>query len=346
MKADRAPVEAADHLFLPMIHRAELAGFVRLDLKPSGERYRPDERDVLAWAVHQIGLDLYALKVEAHGTTGANARRTTRLRRQIGAEIRISQAPENGEGGIMTRWWRGIAAIAAGVLLVVVLLWWFAGGFILHRALGRPGWPEMSTTDFRLSHAMRTAWQTPVPAVHPGAFSWRTLAPGYDIAELPVLTAREEIDRIYLVRIDPVRYAFSVHTRPVHPYTVGGWEKALPDAALIVNGSSSSPPAMGRITPLLSEGRLLGPKVYDASAGAFVANDAGAAVVDLRDGSGWPAAFAGARNAMVAYPLLIGSDGQSHVTRPEPLAGQPHLGGAGRRRAHCHRLDPGSLLFA
>ncbi len=65
MKADHAPVEVADHLDLPMIHRGELTGFVRLGLKPSGESYRPDEREVLAWAAHQVGLDLYALKVEA-----------------------------------------------------------------------------------------------------------------------------------------------------------------------------------------------------------------------------------------------------------------------------------------
>jgi hypothetical protein len=36
-------------------------------------------------------------------------------------------------------------------------------------------------------------------------------------------------------------------------------------------------------------------------------------VVDLTGGGGWEAAFAGAANAMVAYPLLIGEDGQSHV---------------------------------
>lgn len=206
-----------------------------------------------------------------------------------------------------------LTVIVAGIVLTG-FLWWFAGGFILHRALGRSGWPEMSTTDFRLSHAMRAAWQTPVPAVHPGVYTWRSLAPGYDIAELPVLTAHEEIDRIYLVRIDPARYTFSVHVRPDHPYNIDGWEKALPKAALIVNGSFFAA-GNGPDTPILSEGHALGPTAYDARAGTFVANDAGTTVVDLRDGSGWPAAFAGAHDAMVAYPLLIGGDGQSHVNR-------------------------------
>ncbi len=52
-------------LALPMIHRAEVSGLVLLGAKPSGDDYRPDEKDLLAWAAHQIGLDLHALQVEA-----------------------------------------------------------------------------------------------------------------------------------------------------------------------------------------------------------------------------------------------------------------------------------------
>lgn len=49
-------------------------------------------------------------------------------------------------------------AIAAGVLAALLAFsYLYAGGIILHRALGGQGWPEMSTTDFRLSHAMRRA---------------------------------------------------------------------------------------------------------------------------------------------------------------------------------------------
>ncbi len=207
------------------------------------------------------------------------------------------------------RWVLGFAgvAVAAGAFLYV-----FAGGIGLHRLLGRPGWPEVSTNDFRVAHAMQVAWRPVPPAVHAGTFAWRTVAPGLEIAELPVLTSTEEIDRIDLVRLDPAHYAFSVHTRADHPYTIGGWEKALPDAAVIVNGSffaqHNTPD-----TPLLSGGKPLGPQTYAAGAGAFVADGAGARVVDLRDGGGWTSAFAGAHDAMVAYPLLIGIDGQTHV---------------------------------
>ncbi len=210
---------------------------------------------------------------------------------------------------------RTTAIVLIGIAVAVVaFLYIFAGGFLLHRALGRPGWPEMADSDFRLSHAMRMAWKDQPPAVHAGAYSWQTIAPGYDIAELPVLTDREEIDRIYLVRLDPALYRFSVHVKSRKPNNIGQWEKALPDAALIVNGAYFDPKNRAA-TPFIVGGEAQGPGDYDAQAGAFVATNTGTTVVDLRDGSGWQAAFTGAHDAMVSYPLLVGSDGQTHVNR-------------------------------
>ena len=146
--------------------------------------------------------------------------------------------------------------------------------------------------------------------MRPGAFEWQTLAPGFEIAELPVLTDTEEIDSIYLARIDPQYYDFQVLAQPGR--SISQWEKALPDAALIVNGSFFGPHNEPD-TPFISNGAILGPASYDAKAGAFVAAGSGADVVDLSAGAGWKPAFVGARNAMVAYPLLIGEDGKSHV---------------------------------
>ena len=65
LRASRKPLEYADGaLALPMIHRNELSGLVVIGHKPSGDAWRPDEREVLAWAVLQAGNDLHALKVE------------------------------------------------------------------------------------------------------------------------------------------------------------------------------------------------------------------------------------------------------------------------------------------
>lgn len=125
-----------------------------------------------------------------------------------------------------------------------------------------------------------------------------------------MLTDAEEIDRFFLVRIDPAHYTFEALIKPGR--TVSQWEQAVPDAALIVNGSFFGPD-YAPDTPFISNGVAMGPHKYDAKAGAFVANASGASVVDLSKGGGWEAALAGAQNAMVAYPLLIGEDGASHV---------------------------------
>ena len=68
LRTDRAAFEphaAAIALILPMIHRTEVVGVALMGRKPSGFGYRPDEKEVLAFAAHQVGLDLHALKVEA-----------------------------------------------------------------------------------------------------------------------------------------------------------------------------------------------------------------------------------------------------------------------------------------
>jgi hypothetical protein len=47
----------------PQFHRGELLGFVWVGTKTDSENWRPDEESVLSFAVQQIGLDRYALKV-------------------------------------------------------------------------------------------------------------------------------------------------------------------------------------------------------------------------------------------------------------------------------------------
>jgi uncharacterized protein YigE (DUF2233 family) len=201
--------------------------------------------------------------------------------------------------------------IAIGLTAFLAFAYLYAGGFVLYYMLGGTGWPQVSVTDFRLSHAMRRAWETPPPAVIPGAYEWQALSPGYDIAELPVLTDKEEIDRIFLVRIDPAQFEFNVLNKSGR--SISQWERALPDAALIVNGSffhADYQPS----TPFISNGVAMGPTDYDAKAGAFVAHASGASVVDLSTGRTWQAELTGMQNAMVAYPLLVGEDGTNKVT--------------------------------
>jgi hypothetical protein len=48
-----------------MSQRGALSGLVALGPKPTGDPYRPDEQEVLAFAAHQVGLDLHALRIHA-----------------------------------------------------------------------------------------------------------------------------------------------------------------------------------------------------------------------------------------------------------------------------------------
>ncbi len=51
-------------LALPSVHHGELDGFVLLGPKPNGSTYRPDEKDLLGYVAHQVGLDFRALRME------------------------------------------------------------------------------------------------------------------------------------------------------------------------------------------------------------------------------------------------------------------------------------------
>src|SRR5262249_39080689 len=66
-------------------------------------------------------------------------------------------------------------------------------------------------------------------------------------------------------------------------------------------------------TPFLSNGVLLGPQEYEAKAGAFVASSSFTGVRDLKE-LDWRAAFEGATDAMVSYPLLV-AHGVNRVTQ-------------------------------
>jgi len=82
LRASQAATHCADtetslpgELALPSVHHGQLDGFVLLGPKPKGEVYRPDEREVLSYAAHQVGLDFRALRMEQLEHEVAEARR-------------------------------------------------------------------------------------------------------------------------------------------------------------------------------------------------------------------------------------------------------------------------------
>ncbi|RFB97359.1 hypothetical protein B5K11_05600 [Rhizobium leguminosarum bv. trifolii] len=208
----------------------------------------------------------------------------------------------------------GLIAILTVVVVVGAgWLWHVAGAYGFNTVWRRGGtyWTSMKPDDERLSASMRLALNTAIPAVQPGPLTWQEPEAGFEVAELPVLADGREVDRIFLSRIDPGRFRFVTRNAPAGDTGIDEWEKALPNAVLIVNGSYYD--MHGRPdTPFISEGVAMGPQQYDAKAGAFVADQDAADIRDLKR-QDWQTAFAGASNAMVSYPLLIGDDGQTHV---------------------------------
>lgn len=190
---------------------------------------------------------------------------------------------------------------------------WYGFNVVLRR--GGTIWTVVSRTDPRISPAMRTALSLPVPAVKSGAVEWHALEQGLEVGELPVLADNVEVDRILLTRIDPTRFRIEVLNHPPGNREIDDWIGET-GAVFAINGSYYNrygAPA----TPLVSNGRRLGPESYAARHGAFLASGATATVVDLA-GSNWEHELARAENAFVNFPLLIDKDGSSRAGRSDP----------------------------
>jgi hypothetical protein len=190
-------------------------------------------------------------------------------------------------------------------------LWVYAGayGFNVLFRQGGSYWVRVKPDSQRLSPAMRLALRDD-PAATPGTFAWRSVAPGFEVGELPAMAEGQEVDRIMLARIDPARFRFEVRISPAGDRNIDTWMTTL-GAALVVNGSyyaHHGSPA----TPVISDGRKLGPSTYDASAGAFVASSSFTGIIDLSK-TAWQSALSGSDNALVSYPLLLDERG-SRVT--------------------------------
>ncbi|WP_170937381.1 MULTISPECIES: phosphodiester glycosidase family protein [Rhodomicrobium] len=161
---------------------------------------------------------------------------------------------------------------------------------------------------------------TSAPAA--SAITWKRLDAGFEVAEMPVTGQGREAERMLLARIDPARFRFVLRNAPAG-HTLDEWMREL-GAVMVINGSFFAVDGKPD-TPILSEGVLLGPQDYDARHGAFVASPRFSGVRDLRKES-WRQAFAGADNAMVSFPLLLGTDGGNSVQPSDRRASRSFVG--------------------
>ncbi len=213
----------------------------------------------------------------------------------------------------MKRW--QMSAVVAAAIIVAGGAWIWCGhgayGFGVIAHTGGNYWIDVPKDDASLDASVKAALRPDADKATAGAFAWKAVAPGYEVTDVPVMLGGTQVDRLILSRIDPARYRFIARNAP-EGRNIKQWQKALPRAVLIVNGSYFDKKGLPD-TPFVRDGEPLGPRTYDARAGAFVVNDNGAAVVDLQH-QPWQAALKGSTNAMVSYPMLIGEDGQTRVT--------------------------------
>src|SRR5579859_5071261 len=207
-----------------------------------------------------------------------------------------------------------LSRLAIGCGLAVLLatggVWAYAGVYGIHVLFRHGGtfWLPVGPDSSLLSTSMQLALAE-APLASPGAFQWRSIADGVEVTDLPVIAARQTVDHVLLARIDPARFRFVVRNSSAGDKNLDQWMAEL-GAALVVNGSYYARRGEPD-TPFLSNGALLGPKEYDARAGAFVASPDFTGVRNLAH-ENWQEAFAGAEDAMVSYPLLV-ADGVTHV---------------------------------
>ena len=219
---------------------------------------------------------------------------------------------------------RASVAGAFGFLLAVGGLWLYAGSYGFHVLVrhGATYWINVPADDPRLSASMRLALSGP-PPVTAGPLAWRQLRPGFEVAELPVIADDREVDRILLARVDPSRFRFEVHNSPAGDLDLDQWMTKL-GAALVINGSYYSRYG-APVTPVLSAKLPLGPREYNARAGAFVASASFAGIRDLSR-EDWHQAFRDADNAMVSFPLLVSEETPRPAAPSRWLANRSFVG--------------------
>lgn len=207
---------------------------------------------------------------------------------------------------------RVLAILLLIAVLTVAGLYVFAGtyGFNVIIRRGASVGVTVTADDPRLSASMRLALHDPSGPVQAGPLDWRTIAPGFEIADMPVIADGDAVDRIALARIDSSRFRFIVRTAPAGNRELGDWMRAL-GAALVINGSYFTRTGEPD-TPLVSAGVRLGPRHYVANSGAFVALNDSVGIHDLAN-KDWHVVLHGANDAMVSYPLLVARDGSSRV---------------------------------
>ena len=134
-----------------------------------------------------------------------------------------------------------IGATSLVLVSATIVIIGYIISFGFHSPIYQDGglWVRLKSDDTHLSPSMRLALPDSPTAV-PGQFSWREIAPGFQIGELTALVNRNVVDQIRLARIDPSRFRFAVCHKSGGLRNVDQWMHTL-GAVLVVNGSYFAP---------------------------------------------------------------------------------------------------------
>jgi len=217
---------------------------------------------------------------------------------------------------------RGTHLILVSVLLVVSSAVWSNLDGLAVRFGGTFGIPVSKHT-FLLPAALKLGLSDPVPEATAGPLVWAKAQDGFDVAWLDVTTDGSVIDGIALARIDPSQHRFSVLDEPSGKRHLEDWMRDT-GAELIVNASyydRAGKPA----TPVVDQGVVSGPRVYESQHGAFVVKASRGDIRDLRIDR-WPILFDYAEAGLVSYPLLLAPDGTKRTVPSQWLANRSFVG--------------------
>lgn len=219
---------------------------------------------------------------------------------------------------IMKRRWLMRLSLGVGVLTLITWGTLYAT---------RPAW-------------LRIAMKTEVPMPTTSDMKWEMRLPGLETAELELRVKDVVVDRMVLVRIDPLRYHLSVHWDTTASRTAEDWQREL-GAAVVVNGSYFGGDDHAPLTPLRLTGKPAGPTSYQSTHGAFVADGSRVDILDLKDRDVFQAIGA-FPEAMVSYPLLMDGKGENRaVVSKDWLASRNFVGIDGEGRVVLGTTETG-----
>ena len=131
---------------------------------------------------------------------------------------------------------------------------------------------------------------------------WQILEQGLETTTVDVVHDQITVDRIFVLRIDPTIFKFSVHVAPESYRDGDEWIDAL-KATAIINGSYYADGGYP-LTPLKTTKQMYGPSKYNATHGAFIISENSTEIVDLKNIS-WKPALENSLSGFISYPMLL-----------------------------------------